>query len=57
MSLCNKDTRHEGILHKIEGEVKMIRVGYEIWHGWRNQSKLTESKLKLGEFFLATVMQ
>ena len=57
MSLRNKDTRHEGILHKIEGEVKMIRVGYEIWHGWRNQSKLTESKLKLGEFFLATVMQ
>jgi len=30
---------------------------YGIGQGEMDQSKLTESKLKLGEFFLATVMQ
>ena len=31
--------------------------GYDIWQGKIDQSKTTESKLKFGEFFLATVMQ
>ena len=33
-----------------------IRLIWDLAGRW-DQSKLTESKLKLGEFFLATVMQ
>ena len=31
--------------------------GYDIWQAKIDQSKTTESKLKFGEFFLATVIQ
>ena len=31
--------------------------GYDIWQAKIGQSKTTESKLKFGEFFLATVIQ